>query len=112
MINRLFYNEAFNQALKSDMSSNHGAIVTFRGKIIGKGYNKYSNDSKKASEHAEVSALKSAMNYIGKDNLSKCELIIIRVNKAGECVNSKPCYNCQRFINFYSVKKVYYSTDS
>ena len=111
MIKRLFYDEAFNQALKSDMNSNHGALVIHRGKIIGKGFNRYvnSNCCDKVSVHAEVSAINDALKRVCSDDLKKCELIVIRINKVGEFLNSKPCANCSRYINKFCIKRVFHS---
>jgi pyrimidine deaminase RibD-like protein len=36
-VKRLFIDEAHKQALKSDMNFNHGAVLVYRGKIIGRG---------------------------------------------------------------------------
>lgn len=72
MIRRLFLDEAFNQALKSDMNFNHGCVVIYRGKIIGKGYNTYINSNcydNKASLHAEVSAINDALKKISAEEL-------------------------------------------
>jgi tRNA(Arg) A34 adenosine deaminase TadA len=111
MIQRLFLNEAINQAMKSDMNSNHGAILVRRGKIVGKGYNRYvnSNCDKIFSIHAEVSAIKNALKKVHPDELKMCELIIIRVNNENECLNSKPCEKCSKIINMYNIRKVYHS---
>lgn len=111
MIARLFFDEAYKQALKSDMNFNHGSIVVYRGKIIGKGYNTYinSNYCDKVSLHAEVSAINDALKKISADELKKCELIVIRVNNIGECLNSKPCCNCSKYINKFSIKRVFHS---
>jgi deoxycytidylate deaminase len=112
-VKRLFIDEAHKQALKSDMNFNHGAVLVYRGKIIGRGYNTYINDNydckKKISLHAEVSAINDALRKINYEDLKKCELIILRVNNTGTHVNSKPCCNCQRYINNFLIKKVYYS---
>jgi len=111
MIKRLFLDEAFNQALKSDMNFNHGSVVIYRGKIIGKGYNTYinSNCKDKSSLHAEVSAINDALKKISACKLKKCELVIIRINKMGEQVNSLPCSKCQNYINKFCIKRVFYS---
>tara|TARA_B100000035_G_C21030584_1_gene568207 strand:+ start:1684 stop:2019 length:336 start_codon:yes stop_codon:yes gene_type:complete len=111
MIRRLFFDEAFNQALKSEMNFNHGSVVIYRGKIIGKGYNTYinSNYCDKISLHAEVSAINSALKKISARELKNCELVVIRVNKMGDCVNSKPCKNCINYINKFCIKKVFHS---
>lgn len=109
MIKRLFIDEAYNQALKSDMNFNHGAIVIYRGKIVGRGYNTYIDSNYKRSIHAEEKAITDSLKKISESDLKKCELVIIRINNKGECLDSKPCANCSKIINRYSIKKVFYS---
>lgn len=104
-------NEAYDQALKSEMNFNHGAVLIYRGRIIGKGRNTYTNSSynEKSSVHAEISAIKDGLKKISCDELKKCELVIIRVNKQGEYLNSKPCCHCEKIINRFNIKKVFHS---
>ena len=111
MIKRLFLDEAFNQALRSDMSFNHGSVVIYRGKIVGKGFNKYinSNYCDKPSLHAEVSAINDALKRVSAQELKKCELIVIRINNKGNHLNSKPCFNCEKYINKFCIKRVFHS---
>lgn len=111
MINRLFFQEAYNQALKSEMNFNHGAVLIYRGRIVGKGHNTYINSSynEKNSIHAEISAIKNGLKKISTEELKNCELVIIRVNRLGECLNSKPCHNCENFIKKFNIKKVFHS---
>ena len=113
MIRRLFIDEAYNQAMKSDMNFNHGAVLIYRGKIVGRGFNTYINSNynctQKISLHAEVSAVNDALKKMHVSELKNCELIIIRVNNSGMCANSKPCCKCQDFINKLCIRKVYYS---
>lgn len=108
---RLFFQEAYNQALKSEMNFNHGAVLIYRGKIIGRGYNTYfnTNSEDKNSLHAEAMAIQDGLKRINEMKLKHCNLIIIRVNGGGNCVNSKPCERCTRLINKHCIKKVYYS---
>ena len=111
MIKRLFLNEAFNLAQKSDMNFNHGCVVVYRGRIIGRGYNTYIDSNfNQVSIHAEVSAIDDALKRVSAEELKKCELIVIRINKTAEyCLPSKPCCNCSRYINKFKIKKVFHS---
>ena len=111
MIRRLFINEAYCQALKSEMNFNHGSVLIYRGRIIGKGFNSYhdSNYKEEYSLHAEISAINNALKKIHVNDLKKCELVIIRINKNGDFLNSKPCDNCARIIKNYNIKKIFYS---
>ena len=113
MIRRLLIDEAEISALKSDMNINHGAVLNHRGKIISTGYNYYHeykfNSNYRESVHAEVSAINNALKKIHVSELKKCELVIIRVNRQGEHLNSKPCCHCEKFINKFNIKKVFHS---
>jgi len=110
MIKRLFLNEAFNLAQKSDMNFNHGCVVVHRGRIIGRGYNTYVNSNCNQSIHAEVSAIDDALKRVSASELEKCELIVIRINKTAEYfLPSKPCCNCSRYINKFKIKRVFHS---
>lgn len=113
MIRRLFITEAENCAIKSDMNFNHGAVIIHRGKILSSGYNYYHehgvNSNYKESVHAEVSAINNALKKIHVNELKKCELIIIRVNRHGKHLNSKPCCHCEKFINRFNIKRVFHS---
>lgn len=109
MIKRLFIDEAYNQARKSIMNCNHGAVVIHRGKIVGRGYNTYIDSNYKRSIHAEEKAISESLKRLSESDLKKCELIIIRINNQGEYLDSKPCANCSKLIQRYSIKKVFYS---
>ena len=77
------------------------------------------------SLHAEANAL---VDYYGTDlffdkkkgwSLSsktskskKIDLIVIRINRQGDLVNSRPCYNCVSMMKAVNIKKVYYSADN
>lgn len=94
------------------LCSSHGAIVIHRGKIIGRGCNKYcikDKVTKKFSIHAEVSAIQDALRRSSLDDLKKSTLVIVRVNNNNETLNSFPCENCRRYIEEKGIKCVYYS---
>ncbi len=42
----------------------------------------------------------------------KLEIVVIRVNKNGELLNSKPCNTCLYYMKLYGVKSVYYSDEN
>ena len=79
---RSFIEEAILCAEKSMLKiANHGAIVIYRGKIVGRGYNKYCVDNKKInrwSVHAEVDAINNALRKISLEDLRKSTLIVVR----------------------------------
>jgi len=41
--------------------------------------------------------------------VKKNDLIVIRINKQGDLVSSRPCYNCLSMMKAVNIKKVYYS---
>lgn len=81
-----FINEAILSAEKSTLkSANHGAVVVYRGKIVGRGYNKYCvenvNKVNRWSVHAEVDAINNALRKISQEDLRKSTLIVVRKMK-------------------------------
>lgn len=92
-----FINEAILSAEKSTLkSANHGAVVVYRGKIVGRGYNKYCvenvNKVNRWSVHAEVDAINNALRKISQEDLRKSTLIVVRKMKnldPNEIITSK-----------------------
>jgi deoxycytidylate deaminase len=97
-------------ANKSTMQHKHAAIIYKNGEIIGSGYN-YHVDylSHQFSCHAEVAAIQSCKKK-DRQNLSDATLIVIRIGKDNEPRLSKPCTNCQKEIQKYNIRKIFYST--
>lgn len=97
-------------AANSDMNHKHGAIIVYKKAIISSGYNHCVGTM---SIHAEVDAI-TKLKGREKEILPDSELYVVRIG-AGQfnchLKYSKPCYNCQRFINKKGIKKTYYSTN-
>ena len=119
---RYFIEEARELANRSPLKiSNHGAVVIYRGKIVGRGFNKQCveniNKINRFSVHAEVDAINNALRKISLDNLKKSTLIVVRKIKRvdntdiffGDMGLSAPCPCCTKFINRCQIKKIYYS---
>ena len=135
---RTFIDEAILSAEKSVLKiANHGAVVVFRGKIVGRGYNKYCveniNKVNRWSVHAEVDAINNALRKISFEDLRKSTLIVVRILKENselkENMNnarppimsssenlvcqdvgySAPCKHCANFILKCGIKSCYYS---
>jgi deoxycytidylate deaminase len=108
-----YIDEAKRLACHSDvLCSSHGAVIIFRGKIIGRGYNKYCLKDKllnRFSIHAEVSAIQDALRKSSIDDLKKSTLVIVRINNNYETLNSFPCGNCRKYIEDKGIKCIYYS---
>lgn len=101
-------------ALNSNMFQKHGAIIVYKKNTIGTGYNTYTNNKNNFSNHAEVNCINNVIKKYGKSILNECELYVVRIGPP--CTNnifkySKPCINCQKVINKFNIKKIYYSTN-
>tara|TARA_B100000427_G_C15244487_1_gene479352 strand:+ start:139 stop:477 length:339 start_codon:yes stop_codon:yes gene_type:complete len=96
----------------SVICASHGAVVIYRGKIIGRGCNKYCLRDKKRkifSIHAEVSAVQDALRRINLDELKKTKIIIVRINNDGEIKDSFPCEKCRKYLIDHGIRNIYYS---
>jgi deoxycytidylate deaminase len=135
---RTFIDEAILSAEKSVLKvANHGAVVVYRGKIVGRGFNKYCvenvNKVNRWSVHAEVDAINNALRKISQEDLRKSTLIVVRKLKDGSelkenfnnarppvmtssanyiCQDigfSAPCKHCANFISRCGIKTCFYS---
>lgn len=108
-----YLNIAAELAKQSNMFQKHGAIIVYKKNIIAKGYNIFTNQSKNNySMHAEIVAINNAIKKkISKDILTKSELFVVRISNCNILKYSKPCINCQKYINKHKIKKTYYSTN-
>ena len=95
-----YINEAILSAEKSNMKvSNHGAIIIYRGKIVGRGYNKYISEKNKNnwSIHAEVDAINNALRKISHDDLRKSTLIVVRKLKDNSIIQDDKTLTCSKY---------------
>tara|TARA_E500000178_G_scaffold333139_1_gene367712 strand:- start:1643 stop:2023 length:381 start_codon:yes stop_codon:yes gene_type:complete len=124
---RAFIDQAIVNAEKSSLRvASHGAVVVFRGKVVGNGTNKYChpcvNKTNTWSVHAEVDAINNALRKISPEDLRKSTLIVVRRlkdnvkycedyqnNICSDIGLSAPCKNCANYILKWGLKKCYYS---
>ena len=94
-----YNNELYKLALKSYKNNEIpvGAIVIYKEKIIGKGYNNRQSKCNVCG-HAEIMAIKCAEKYLGDWRLNNCILIS----------TLKPCNMCSEVINESRISNVYY----
>ncbi len=85
-----------NKAYKNDEVP-IGAIVIYKGKIIGKGYNR-KKKTHLVTDHAEIIAINRAAKKMGDWRLDECELY----------VTLEPCDMCKEAIRQSRIKKVYF----
>lgn len=103
--------QAKNEALKSTMNQKHGAILFKGTEIIETGYNYNFGNlifHNKYSVHAEADVILNAIR--SKKRIKNTNLIVVRISKTGQFVNSKPCKNCSNFIKANEIINTYYST--
>lgn len=94
----------------------HYASLYKRNKLITTARNRVGSRSRGAgwSDHT-LHAERAVVKRFGDlSQLRGCVLVVVRVNKQGELLNSKPCEGCQKFlekcIERYGLLKVIYST--
>lgn len=111
--------EAIIEAQKSNLRCKHGSVIVKDGKIVSRGYNKYTGYDRnggafangKWTTHAEADAIHNCT----KSNMKNADLYVVRFHsKTNEISNSEPCNDCKelidRCIKKFKLKKVYYTS--
>ena len=126
MITEIFDNTfKLAQSVESVRGARIAAAVVRKGKVVSYGYNhkkthpfqaKFRKNKDAVFFHAEVHAIKNALKSIDVEDLSKCELYIVRAkrdkaNRKWITGMSKPCIGCQKCIDLFDLKSVYYSKE-
>jgi cytidine deaminase len=60
--------------------------------------------------HSETAAIVKVISLHGADILKRCSLWNLRLTKGGKVGISKPCASCQRAIDAFCIRKVFYTT--
>ena len=126
-MNTEIFNETFKlaQSVEPVRGARIAAAVVRRGKVISYGYNhkkshpfqnRFCKNRHAVFFHAEVHAIKNALKSVDVEDLSKCELYIVRAkrnstNRKWITGMSKPCSGCQKCIDLFDLKSVYYSKE-
>jgi hypothetical protein len=93
----------------------HYAQLIKRNKVIAIARNSVGSRSRGCgwsdnTIHAERAVVKRLGDL---SQLRGCMMVVVRVNKNGDLLNSKPCPECERFLfkcmNDYGLRKVVYS---
>lgn len=108
---KYYLNIAAKVAIKSPMFNHkHGAIIVYKDKIIGSGFNYYMADF---SIHAEVAAI-SSIHKKRRHILSECDIYVVRIGPDrfnNPLKYSRPCTNCSNTIIKNNIKTAFYSTN-
>ena len=126
-MNTKIFDEIFKlaQSVEPVRGARIAASVVRKGKIVSYGYNhkkshpfqaKFCKNNHAVFFHAEIHAIKNALQIIDVDDLLKCELYIVRAkrdrdNKKWITGLSKPCSGCQKCIDSFGLKDIYYSKE-
>lgn len=60
--------------------------------------------------HSEMDAILKFNGHL--DDLRKCTIINVRLNKFGKIMMSKPCKFCSKLITSFNFRNIYFTTDS
>jgi deoxycytidylate deaminase len=111
---RFYLDRAARLAMKSTMTHKHGCVIVKDNTIIGEGYNHHiTHMCHRFSCHAEVDAINKVKR--ARVSFNETEMYVVRIgsHKFNHCLKySKPCCDCQRAIEKYGIKRVYYSTNA
>ena len=126
-MNNFIFEETFKlaQSVEPVRGARIAATIVKKDKIVSFGYNhkkshpfqaKYCKNKDAIFFHAEIHAIKNALKSIDVDELSKCEIYVVRAkrnmnNKVWITGLSKPCIGCERCIKVFDFKNVYYSEE-
>ena len=98
--------------------SRHACAITLKNNILGVGMArykthplmaKYQDKSERVFLHAEIDAIVKVINKHGSEILKDSDMYILRLTKGGSLGMSKPCYGCQKAIDAFGIKNVYWS---
>lgn len=103
------------------------AGIVYRKHLVATGMNSYKthplmNEWGKNEDsihlHAEIDAIKNALRLIDQNQLSKCDLYIVRVKRKSSKDRAfvhglaKPCPGCCRAIANFNLRNVFYTEDT
>lgn len=118
--NNTVFKKLFDTALESDtvFKHRHAAAIVYKNKIIAIGKNQdkthpvqmeYQADGHKIYLHAEIDAIVKARKSHGTEFLKNCDIYVLRLTKGGSVSNSKPCAGCQKAIDAFKFKGVFWT---
>lgn len=104
-----FFELARKMSFKSPHKPAMGSIITYKGRILGLGFNSCRSHPRANNPysmlHAEVSAIINAR----KENFEGCDIFVYRELKDGTPALAKPCQYCYNMIKSLGFKSINYS---
>lgn len=94
-------------------SFRHGAVLVKKNKVVASGYNSYKTHPLpgKYSEFPYLHAESKAIIRKGLDNCEDLVMYVVRIDKKGNYLMSKPCEVCQKIIAEALISTVYYTNE-
>lgn len=105
--------------------SRHVSFLLYRNRIASIGinnpfkthprnrkYNFRGRNDEDISHFVGIHSELSAVIKLGEEDLSKYDLVNVRINKNGNVSLSKPCNGCTDMINQLGIRKVLYTNDA
>lgn len=105
---------AIKSAKKSTEKHKMAATLFYGNKYVTSPNRTFSvivNDKKTPySEHAEAAVITHGL-HLGYD-LTKCTLVVVRINSSGCSRLARPCRHCEHLCRSMNIPRIYYSNDS
>jgi tRNA(Arg) A34 adenosine deaminase TadA len=96
---------------QSNMQHKHAAVLLDkRGKYLSIGVNTL-KDNRQDRDYCSVHAEMAACRKVPRTMLKDSTLIVIRVSRNGNLLNSAPCDRCRELISNLGIKRIYYSVE-
>ena len=80
--------------------------LSFGCNLFDKTHTLHINSPRRQFLHAEINALIKRRYY---DDIASCEITVYRETYDGKPALAKPCKDCQKILQAFGIKKVYYS---
>lgn len=113
-----FFRIAKEAARNSECHFRHGAVLAKSSRVLNVSgninrYCKFADFHRTEDGHGTIHAEIGAILGISRSVLRSSDVYVIRINREGELMNSRPCDMCMTAMQHVGIKRVFYSiTDS
>lgn len=111
MLQEFLIKRAMDIASKSEYKFRVGALLLRNKTVVKEAYNDnrfvgfMNGYYEYPTLHAEIAVMKNIL----KEDLSKCSILVVRINQDNELACAKPCEGCRKYAFSRGIKKVHYS---
>lgn len=103
------------------------AALVYKNRVVGVGYcqkkshplqSRFGKNPEAIYLHAEVDAIRNALNSVGPEVISKCTMYVVRQRRPNSITRewqdalAKPCSGCQGAIAAFDIPRVVYTTNT